>query len=264
MKKRRIDFSKFSSIKIGPVIDVAVLELSDRPPKDHYLIGGANNLLISQTPPPLMMLGREFDYIKTDADRLIIGAATPTGKILSFCKKQEIGGFEYVAKLPGTLGGMLAMNAGVKEYETYDSLLQVTTEEGTFSKAQIPHGYRFAKLPGIAYEAVFSIERGFDGELAAELLALRKNQPKEPSAGSAFKNPPGEFAGRLMEACGLKGLRRGNMAWSRLHANFLVNLGGGTFEEAISLIGEAKRRVAENFGIGLELELKVLDSIETL
>ncbi len=261
MRRRRIDFSKFSSIKIGPVVDVAVLELGDRPLENHYLVGSANNLLISPTPPPLMMLGRDFDYIKLDSDRLTIGAATPTGKILSFCKRHDIGGFEFVAKLPGTLGGMLAMNAGVKEHETYDTLLEISTENGTFSKSAIPHGYRFADLPGIAYEATFTIERGFDGRLAAELLELRKNQPKEPSAGSAFKNPPGDFAGRLMEACGLKGMRRGNMAWSHKHANFLVNLGGGTFEDGVTLIEEAKKRVLEMFGVKLETEIRIVDAV---
>ncbi len=260
MKIRRIDFSKYSSIKIGPVADVAILERGERPPPGRFLVGGANNLLISPSPPPLVMLGRDFDYIKIVEEGLVVGAATPTGRILSFCKRHDIGGFEYVAKLPGTLGGMLAMNAGVKEYETYNNLLWITTDAGRLPKDRIPHGYRFAKLPGIAYEAVFSIERGFDAKLAADLLELRKNQPKEPSAGSAFKNPPGDYAGRLIEECGLKGVRLGGMAWSGMHANFLVNLGGGTFKEAIDLIDEAKRRVADAFGIELELELKILDT----
>ncbi len=258
MKKRRIDFSKFSSIKIGPAVDVAVLERGDTPPDGALLIGHANNLLVSPSPPPLMMLGKDFDYIEKRGELLVVGAAAATGRILSFCKKHDIGGFEYVAKLPGTLGGMLAMNAGVKSYETFNSLVEITTHKGLFSKERIVHGYRFAKLPGIAYEAVFKIERGFDPHLAADLLELRKHQPKEPSAGSAFKNPPGDYAGRLIEAVGLKGYRIGDMAWSSRHANFLVNLGSGTFEEAKSLIGEARSRVADRFGIELELELKII------
>jgi len=205
-----------------------------------------------------MMLGKDFDYIELSGDRLVIGAATPTGKILSFCKSRDIGGFEYVAKLPGTLGGMLAMNAGVKSFETFNSLAGVKTDKGFFQKENIEHGYRYAKLPGVALEAVFEIERGFDPSLAEELLELRKNQPKEPSAGSAFKNPPGDYAGRLIEAAGLKGFRIGNMAWSEKHANFLINLGGGTFEDAVALIEKARTLVAERFGTDLELELKIL------
>ncbi|WP_353661732.1 UDP-N-acetylmuramate dehydrogenase [Hydrogenimonas sp. SS33] len=260
MTTRRIDFSRFSSIKIGPVVEVAVLQKGDLPPEGHFLIGHANNLLVGPHPPPLCMLGKDFDDCRIEGERLVIGAATPTGKILSFCKKHDIGGFEFVAKLPGTLGGMLAMNAGVKRYETYNDLLTVTTERGVFEVSRIPHGYRFAKLPGVAFEAAFRLRRGFDGALADALLKLRANQPKAPSAGSFFKNPPDDYAGRLIEAVGLKGHRLGNMAWSDMHANFLVNLGGGTFEEAMALAELAKKRVWEAFGIVLEPEVKIVQA----
>ena len=259
MRFRRIDFSRFSSIKIGPTVDVLVLEKGDVPPSDRLLIGHANNLLVSSDPPPLMMLGKDFDYLKIEGERLIIGAATPTGKILSFCRRHDIGGFEFVAKLPGTLGGMLAMNAGVKAHETFDRLIDVTTERGVFAREAIPHGYRYAELPGIALEASFAIERGYDAVLAKELLKLRANQPREPSAGSAFKNPPGDFAGRLIEAVGLKEHRIGGMAFSGMHANFLVNLGRGSFGEAIALIDLARERVRDAFGIELEPEIKIID-----
>ncbi len=258
MTFRRIDFARFSSIKIGPVVDVAVLYKGDVPPPERTLIGAANNLLVGPDPSPLMMLGKDFDYIRLEHGRLIVGAATPTGKILSFCKRHDIGGFEYVAKLPGTLGGMLAMNAGVKSYETFDHLLAVRTSEGLFDKSEIPHAYRKAQIPGIAYEATFEVVEGYDADLTAHLLAMRSNQPKEPSAGSAFKNPPGDFAGRLIEAVGLKGHRVGGMAWSSIHANFLVNLGGGTFEDAMALIDLARARVMDRFGIALDLELKII------
>ena len=259
MRFRRIDFSRFSSIKIGPVVDVLVLEKGDTPPSDRVLIGHANNLLVGPNPPPLMMLGKDFDYVKVEGERLFIGAATPTGKILSFCRRHDIGGFEFVAKLPGTLGGMVAMNAGVKRHETFDRLIDVTTERGRFAKESIPHGYRYAELPGIVLEATFSAERGYDAALAEALLNLRTNQPKEPSAGSAFKNPPNDFAGRLIEAVGLRGHRIGRMAWSDMHANFLVNLGGGRFDEAIALIDLARERVREAFGVELSLEIKIID-----
>ena len=258
MKQRSIDFSKFSSIKIGPLVDVTIIEYKDEFPKDHILIGHANNLLISPNPPKLMLLGRDFDYIKIERDSLIVGAATPTGKLLSFCKKFDIGGFEYVVKLPGTVGGMLAMNAGVKSYETFNDLIEIKTNLGTFAKNDIEHGYRYAKLPGIAIESRFTLKKGYDENLAKELLQLRANQPKMPSAGSIFKNPPEDFAGRLIEAAGLKGVRLGNMAWSDMHANFLVNLGNGRYEDAMALIELAQKSVYEKFGKKLELEVKIL------
>ena len=112
-----IDFSTYSSIRIGQPEEVLMIEKGDEIPSDRYLVGGANNLLISTTPPPLMMLSKDFAYIKDSDGVLEIGAAMPTGRIVSYAKKHDIGGFEFCAKLPGTLGGMLAMNAGVKEYE---------------------------------------------------------------------------------------------------------------------------------------------------
>ncbi len=99
---------------------------------------------------------------------------------------------------------------------------------------------------------------GLTKTLLDNLLNLRSNQPHEPSAGSAFKNPEGDYAGRLIEAVGLKGKRKGQMQWSTVHANFLVNLGGGTFEEAKSLIDLAKNEVLKMFDIELIEEIKIL------
>ena len=150
------------------------------------------------------------------------------------------------------------MNAGVKEYEIFPLLESIRIGNAWIPAKEIEHGYRYARLPGIATAARFPLRRGYDESLRRELLALRNNQPKEPSAGSAFKNPPGDYAGRLIEAVGLKGYRWGGMAWSEMHANFLVNLGGGTYDEAIALINLAKERVMEHFGIPLEEEIKIL------
>ena len=255
---KTIDFSKYSSIKVGQPIEVLMLEKGDTISKDRYLIGGANNLLVSPNPPPLMMLSKDFANIDQDNDMLIIGSAMLTGRIVSYAKKHDIAGFEFCSKLPGTLGGMLAMNAGVKSYEIFNILDSVEINGQWIVKEEIKHGYRFAKLDGIATAAKFKIVKGFDKELLNTLLALRSNQPQDPSAGSAFKNPNGDYAGRLIEAVGLKGFRKGNMAWSEVHANFLVNLGDGTFEDAKYLIDLAKQKVLEAFNIELKEEIKIL------
>ena len=255
---KTIDFSKYSSIKVGQPTQVLMIEAGDAIPTDRYLIGRANNLLVSPNPPPLMMLSKDFATIEQDARFLTIGAAMPTGRIVSYAKKHDIGGFEFCAKLPGTLGGMLAMNAGVKTYEIFDILHAIKIDGKWMFAEEIEHGYRFAKLGGIATHARFEIQKGFDRKLLDELQNLRSNQPHEPSAGSAFKNPEGDHAGRLIEAAGSKGVRKGQMQWSTVHANFLVNLGGGTFEEAKSLIDLAKNEVLDKFGIHLEEEIKIL------
>lgn len=255
---KTIDFSKYSSIKVGQPTEVLMIQKGDIPPGDRYLIGGANNLLVSPTPPPLMMLSKDFAYISQDDDMLEIGAAMPTGRIVSYAKKHDISGFEFCSKLPGTLGGMLAMNAGVKEYEVFNILHSIEIDGKWIPKDGIEHGYRFAKLSGIATAARFEIQEGFSQVLLNSLLNLRSNQPHDPSAGSAFKNPEGDYAGRLIEEVGLKGLRKGDMQWSDVHANFLVNLGNGTFEDAKYLIDLAKEKIFEKFGVTLKEEVKIL------
>jgi UDP-N-acetylmuramate dehydrogenase len=115
-----INFSTYSSIHIGQPEEVLVIEGGDTIPQGYTIIGGANNLLLSPAPPPLMMLSKDFAVIAQEDGLLKIGAAVPTGRIISYVKKYDIAGFEFCAKLPGTLGGMLAMNAGVKEYEIFN------------------------------------------------------------------------------------------------------------------------------------------------
>jgi len=255
---KTIDFSKYSSIKVGQPTEVLMIEKEDTIPTDRYLIGGANNLLVSPTPPPLMMLSKDFAYITEDNNILEIGAAMPTGRIVSYAKKHDIAGFEFCSKLPGTLGGMLAMNAGVKEYEIFNILHSIEIEGKWVAKEEIAHGYRFAKLSGIATAARFEIKKGFSQKLLDSLVNLRSNQPHNPSAGSAFKNPEGDYAGRLIEEVGLKGFRKGDMQWSEVHANFLVNVGEGTVEDAKYLIDLAKEKIFEKFNILLQEEIKVL------
>jgi len=258
MNKRLIDFSKYSSIKIGPKVEVLVIERGDKIPNNKFLVGGANNLLVSPMPPPLMMLGKSYDYIEIKDNFLEVGCATKTGRLLSFAKKHNIANLEFIAKLPGTIGGMVAMNAGVKSYEIFNIIDSIEINGKWVEAKEIEYGYRFANLGGIATSVKLKSEYGYNQELKDKLLQLRNNQPKEPSAGSAFKNPNGDFAGRLIQEVGLKGFRVGNMAFSDIHANFLVNLGGGTFEDAITLINLAKSKVKENFKIELQEEIKII------
>lgn len=257
MNYKTIDFSKFSSIKIGSIIDVALIE-NDIVPQNHTMIGLANNILISPTPPPLMMLSKEYSFIEIDDNKLRIGAATPSGKIASFTKKHNIAHFEYCSKLPGSLGGMIKMNAGLKEYEIFNYLIAIKTESGWKQKDEINYGYRYTDIDEVIFEAIFELHSGYDIEKFEMFNKMRANQPSTASAGSCFKNPVGDYAGRLIESVGLKGIRRGAMEFSSVHANFLVNHGGGTYEDAMYLINEAKKRVLESFNITLECEIIII------
>ena len=254
---KTIDFKKYTSIHIGPKVNVKIINRLESY-NDYRVIGRGNNLLISPNPPKLAILGEEFDYIKQENGKLIVGAGTTSGKLLTYCKKNDIANFELLAKLPGNMGGLVKMNAGLKEWEIFNHLDSITTDKGTFKKEEITHSYRHTQIDGIIYEIVFNVEHGYDKELQKMFNKMRNNQPNDPSAGSCFKNPEGNSAGYLIEQVGLKGYTIGDMAFSSQHANFLVNLGNGTYEEAIELIGLAKQKVKEQFDIELEEEVIIL------
>lgn len=254
---KTIDFSKYSSIGIGPIVEVKIIdEIADY--SDYYIIGRANNLLMSNNPPPLAILGKKFDYIKFQNGKLYVGAATSSGKLLSFCKNNDIAGLEFLAKLPGNIGGLAKMNAGLKQWEIFNYIDSVKTVKGYIKKEEIKYSYRKTDINTIIYEVVFSIEKGFCKERLNSFIKMRDNQPSIQSAGSCFKNPDGDFAGRLLEEAGLKGYRIGNMGFSKIHSNFLVNYGGGKFEDAIELIRTAKYRVKDKFNIALDEEIIIL------
>jgi UDP-N-acetylmuramate dehydrogenase len=258
MHKRIINFQKYSSIKIGQPVEILMIEKDDIIPKDKVIIGGANNLLVSPNPPPLMMLSKDFNKIYIEDDMLYIGASTKSGQILSYVKKHNIGGFEFLSKLPGTLGGILAMNAGVKEYEIFNILDSVKINNIWIKADNIDYGYRYALLNGIVTMARFKLKGNFDTILLNQLISLRSNQPKEPSAGSIFKNPTNNYAGKLIEDVGLKGYQKGDMQISNIHSNFLINLDLGIYDDAIYIINLIEYEVKKKFNINLKREIKIL------
>lgn len=257
MKYETIDFKKYTSIHIGAKHKVAIIdEIGEY--KNFQIIGRGNNLLISNNPPKLARLSDDFDYIIQKGDKLIVGAATSSGKLLTYAKKNNLANFEFFAKLPGNIGGLTKMNAGLKEWEIFNYIDSIKTHNGTIKKENIEHSYRETDIKDIIYEVTFNIESGFDSEKQKMFLQMRDNQPNLPSAGSCFKNPKEHSAGYLIEKVGLKGYTVGGMAFSSIHANFLVNMGGGTFDEAIKLINIAQEKVKKEFDIKLETEIVIL------
>lgn len=255
---KTIDFATFSSIHIGQPTSVLMIEKEDTIPTDKQIIGHSNNILISPNPPKLMMLSKDFSFIRVENNTLTIGSATSTGQIFSFVKKHNIKGFEFLFQLPGSLGGLIAMNAGVKEYEIFNILDSIKVNNKWIKKEYIEYGNRFANLNGVVTEARFKIQNGFNQHQVKKILKFRANQPKKPTLGSTFLNPQSDYAGRLIEAVGLKGYQYGAIQWSNIHANFLVNHGNGTFKEAMILIELAKEEVYKKFNIYLKEEIKFL------
>ena len=257
-----IDFSKFSSVRVGGVHEVAVLESVEDALKQGFagrvMIGGANNLLVSPNPPPMLMLGGAFDYINLSGDVLSIGAATKSGKIYNFAKKHNIGGFEFLQNIPGTLGGLVKMNAGLCGVSISDDLLAVRLGRGWVERERISFSYRRSGIDEPIFGAEFKISREFDAALAADFATKRANQPKGASFGSCFVNPPGDYAGRLIEAVGLKGYAIGGAKFSQQHANFIINFNAASFADVTGLINLARERVLEQFGIELKTEVVVV------
>ncbi|MFA7083409.1 MAG: UDP-N-acetylmuramate dehydrogenase [Arcobacteraceae bacterium] len=252
---KSIDFSKYTSIHIGGVHEVLVINEIDEY-HDFQIIGRGNNLLINpKTQTKFAILGEAFDYILQEENQLFVGCATSSGKLLTYTKKNDIAHLEFLAKLPGNLGGLTKMNAGLKSWEVFNYIDCIKTKNGYIKKENINYSYRHTAIEDIIYEVVFTVEKGFSKEQLKLFNTMRENQPQMPSAGSCFKNPKDDFAGRLIEAVGLKGYELGDMSFSNEHANFLVNKGKGTYEEAIYLIHLAQKRVKEQFNIELELEI---------
>jgi UDP-N-acetylmuramate dehydrogenase len=178
---------------------------------------------------------------------------------------------EGAAGIPGTVGGAIAGNAGAKDWEVAGLLLWADLMDAggnvtRGSREDLKFRYRRLELaPG---EVVLAGGFGFDRAGSPEDLIARMNeimerrrqtQPLgERSAGSVFKNPPGDFAGRLIEAAGLKGERLGGAQVSTKHANFIVNTGGATAADVLGLIELIQAKVKERFGVELELEIKVI------
>ncbi len=204
-------------------------------------------------------------------DRVYAGAGVPVAKLARFCARQGLLGLEFLAGIPGTVGGALAMNAGAAGGETWNFVesVDLVDREGAIhrrGKGEFTVHYRHAQGP-VPDEwfvgATFRIDAVPDANGQARILTLLKarnaTQPTQTAnAGSVFRNPPGHHAGRLIEEAGLKGLREGAAVVSGRHANFIINEGGATATEIETLIARVQDIVNRQTGICLEPEVKIL------
>lgn len=191
-------------------------------------------------------------------------------KLAKQAAKAGLKGAAFWSGIPGTLGGALAMNAGAHGTETWDSVVEVTTIDKQGELHQYPAEafdvhYRHVSLPENQWfvAAKMQFERGDSDaelELIRELLKKRNtSQPtNQPCAGSVFRNPPGDFSGRLIEASGLKGLTVGGASVSDKHANFIVNNGEATAADIETLIADVQQRVEQEHGVKLIPEVHII------
>lgn len=237
------------------------------------LIGKGSNLLVREggIRGIVVRVGNGLDRISTGKNEIVAEAGVTLARVASTARDNGLGGFEFSAGIPGTVGGAVVMNAGANGSSIGALVREVMllSFEGEFfrkTKEEMSFGYRTSMLqrePSIVVEAAFSCyprDKEAIQEEMEEFIARRKQtQPLgHPNAGSVFKNPAGDSAGRLIEAAGLKGLRVGDAQISTLHANFIVNLGTATARDVLTLIEKARDTVHNRFGVELQMEVKVI------
>ena len=239
-------------------------------------IGLGSNLLAADegVDAVVVKLAGELATVRVEGDLLVAGGGAPNAVCLHRARAAGLGGFEFACAIPGTAGGGVRMNAGAYGGDWADVLARALIVDATgarwLTREELDLSYRHSALaPGQVAAAVeFRLERRDPDEirsLIASLQAQRKAaQPtNRRTFGSVFKNPPHELgAGRMLEACRLKGFRIGGAVISPRHANFIENAGGATAADAIALMAEARRRAADQFGVELEREVELLGPLE--
>ncbi len=252
-----------------PALQAFLVDLPARTPL--LWVGLGSNLLVRDGGfrGAVVCLGRGFAAIEPlDDAQLRAGAGLPCAKLAQHCGRQGLAGGEFLAGIPGTVGGALAMNAGAHGGETWQRVQAVQTigRDGAVHR-RTPDDYRIAyrSVSGPVDEwflaAEFVFEKAPPSQVKAAIHALLRRrgatQPlRQANAGSVFRNPPGDHAARLIEAAGLKGLTRGRAQVSERHANFIVNLGGARAADIEALIDHVQAQVEAATGIRLEPEVR--------
>jgi UDP-N-acetylmuramate dehydrogenase len=240
-----------------------------------YVIGNGSNLLVSDKGYEGVIISTEglASWQAAEDGEAVLSASA--GILLSRLAKaaasKSLTGLEFAAGIPGTLGGAVVMNAGAYGSEMKDVICwaRVLDRQGvvrTLTLEELGLGYRTSRVPAEGYvvlEAGLRLAEGCQEEIYKKMEDLaarrRKKQPLEyPSAGSAFKRPPGHFAGKLIDDAGLRGFRIGDAQVSEKHCGFVINRGNATEAQVTELCREVRRRVKEQFGVELELEVKKL------
>lgn len=277
---------RFTTFRIGGKAD-AVCFVEDLGSLDRVLA------YARETATPYLVLGRGSNLLVKDGgvrglaiilrgalalferggekgDLVFAGAGLHLSECLSACRQEGLGGLEFLAGIPGTVGGAVAMNAGAWGKEAGDVVRRVeimlpTGERIAGDRADLRFSYRRFAMPEgavivkVAFQCIPEKPHVVAERMARYLEQRKRTQPLEyPSGGSVFKNPPRDYAGRLIEKVGLKGFRIGGAMISGKHANFIVNTGEATAGDVLALMETAKKKVKEETGVDLELEIRVV------
>ena len=236
------------------------------------VLGGGTNVLVRDggIRGLTIRLAKSLTNVEVEGTRVTADAGVLYPVLANTTAGRGLAGLEFATGIPGTVGGAVYMNAGAYGSETTEVLewadVFIDHRVVRMENTELDLSYRHSALhenPGwIVLRAGYALTPGDPTALKARIKEFRSQRmngsPNKPSCGSTFKRPPGDFPGRVIEAAGLKGTRVGRIEVSPVHANYLVNLGGGTAQEALELIELVRQKVIERLGIELEPEVRVI------
>lgn len=235
-----------------------------------FVIGAGSNLLVADEglDGALIRLSGQMSKIEASDTRVIAGGGASIGSMVTAAAEANLSGLEFAFGIPGTVGGAVIANAGAFESsigEVISSAETITLAGKTKSYERFSDTYRepLVKRGEIVTKAVFELERESDVVIRKRMDEVRDlRRQTQPwgmrTAGSVFKNPPGQSAGKLIEESGFKGKKIGGARVSEIHANFIINEGGARASEIKSLIDMIRDKVLEDAGVELELEVRLL------
>jgi len=279
--------ARYTSIKIGGPADYLLdvedqtvltqtLRLLNRYGVVFYLLGKGSNVLVSDrgVHGAVIRLGGGFKRIewREEEEKVLVtvGAAYPVTQLVREGVRRGYSGLEFAEGIPGSVGGALVMNAGAygSQMEKIVDRVEGVTQRGEhirFNRQEMVFSYRKSNLPPgtVVTQVRLRLSKGEEKEVGSRLRELvtkrKKSQPSGyPNSGSMFRNPEGDFAGRLIEEAGLKGKKIGRAEISERHANFIVNHGGAKAEEVRELMEMARSEVKKKFGVELKPEVRLV------
>ncbi len=236
------------------------------------VLGGGTNVLVRDggIRGLTIRLAKSLRRVEVEGERVTAEAGVLYPVLANTTAGSGLEGLEFATGIPGTVGGAVYMNAGAYDGETKEVLewADVYRDGGVvrMSNDDLELSYRRSILHDhpdwVVLRAGYALSPGDPEELKSRIKEFRAQRmngsPNRPSCGSTFKRPPGDFPGRVIEAAGLKGTRVGQIEVSPVHANYFVNLGGGTAREALELMALVREKVRERLGVELEPEVRVI------
>lgn len=283
--RTKVDLSGCTSFKIGGLAEYffepkniqelrQALILAKRSGQRVFILGSGSNILVSDAGIDglvIRLAGKNFKKSFSQGSCIIAGSGLKISALILFSKKKNLSGLEFLVGIPGTLGGCLIGNAGAwgKAIGDLVSEVGVLDYRGKFKllqSKQFKFSYRKSNLN--KYIIIWAklklqtvVKKVIVEKIKENLLRRKQSQGDNlPNAGCIFKNPADHFsAGRLIDACGLKGKARGKAVISKRHANFILNVGQAKSKDVLSLIRLTQKRVEKKFKINLEPEIKIWD-----